>query len=93
LRLEGVGQGSSPWVDVLGGIVLVLLMLSVVEIAYVRKDRVLMDEKAHQWKVFGLSLLLDTPTAFANITCGMLFPSIWGHSQAGPVLCVNNNGS
>ena len=76
LRLEGVGQGSSPWGDVLGGIVLSLLIQSVVEIANVRKDRVLMDEKAHQWKVFGLSLLLHTLTAFANITCGMLLPSI-----------------
>ena len=78
LRLEEVGQGSSPWGDVPGGIVLVLVLLaqSVVWIARVRKERVLMDEKAHQWTAFGLTLLEYTLTAFANITCGMLLPSI-----------------
>ena len=78
LRLEEVGQGSSPWGDVPGGIVLVLVLLlqTVVEIARGRKERVLMDEKAHPWKVFGLPLLAHTLTAFANITCGMLLPSI-----------------
>ena len=78
LRLEGVGQGPSPWGDVPKGMVLVhvLLAQSGVGIARVRKERVLMDVKAHQWTVFGLSLLEHTLTACANITCGMLLPSI-----------------
>ena len=78
LRLWEVGQGSSSWGDVPGGIVLVLILLaqSVVGIARVRKERVLMDEKAHKWKLFGLTLFEYTLTAFANITCGMLLPSI-----------------
>ena len=78
LRLEGVGQGSSPWGNVPGGIVLVLVLLtqSVVGTARKRKERMLMYEKAHQWTVFGFSLLEHTLTACANITCGMLLPSI-----------------
>ena len=78
MRLEGVGQGSSPWDGVPGGIVLVLVLFaqSVVGIARVRKERLPMGEKGHQWKLFGFSLLEHALTAFANITLGMLLPSI-----------------
>lgn len=78
MRLEGVGQGSSPWGVVPEGIVLVLVLLtqSVVGIASARKERASMGEKGHQWKVFEFSLLEHTLIAFANIACGMLLPSI-----------------
>lgn len=80
MRLEGVGQGSNPWGGVPEGVVIVLMLVlfaqSVVVIARVRKERMPMDEKSHQLRLFGLTLLEHTLIAFANITCGMLLPSI-----------------
>jgi hypothetical protein len=78
LRLEEVGQGSSPCGYVFGGGVLLLVLFSqtFVGIGCERKERLPVSGKNHHWELFVFTFLEHGLDAFVNIVCGMLLPSI-----------------